>query len=518
MHVLNLNVFGELSPRQVHANLSTDPLVDMALARSEGQLASSGALVVRTGNRTGRSPKDRFIVTHPSVKSDIWWGPINQPLEPATFDRLVDKARVHCRDRELFVFDGWAGADLRYRLPVRVITETAWHSLFARTLFRRPTPAELQDFPSPFTVLHVGSLVLEPEHDGVPGRACIALDLARRLILIAGTHYAGEIKKAIFSTLNYLLPGRGVFPMHCAANIGPAGDTALFFGLSGTGKTTLSADPSRRLVGDDEHGWSNEGVFNFEGGCYAKTIRLSKAGEPQIWNAIRFGSVLENVTLDPRTGAVNFDDDSITENTRGTYPLEHIDNCEPSGQTEHPRHVVFLTCDAFGVLPPISRLTLEQACYHFLSGYTAKVAGTEAGITQPLATFSTCFGAPFMPLHPERYGEMLRQKLRQHGPEVWLVNTGWSGGPAGKSARMPLVHTRALLDAALSGQFDQVRYAVDPIFGLQVPIECPGVPSTILQPRNAWPDPGAYEAAARRLAELFDENFRSFATSTSTEG
>jgi phosphoenolpyruvate carboxykinase (ATP) len=306
--------------------------------------------------------------------------------------------------------------------------------------------------------------------------------------------------------------------MHCAANIGPAGDTALFFGLSGTGKTTLSADPSRRLVGDDEHGWSNEGVFNFEGGCYAKTIRLSKAGEPQIWNAIRFGSVLENVTLDPRTGAVNFDDDSITENTRGTYPLEHIDNCEPSGQTEHPRHVVFLTCDAFGVLPPISRLTLEQACYHFLSGYTAKVAGTEAGITQPLATFSTCFGAPFMPLHPERYGEMLRQKLRQHGPEVWLVNTGWSGGPAGKSARMPLVHTRALLDAALSGQFDQIRYAVDPIFGLQVPIECPGVPSTILQPRNAWPDPGAYEAAARRLAELFDENFRSFATSTSTEG
>jgi phosphoenolpyruvate carboxykinase (ATP) len=518
MSPVSLNVLGPLEPKQVHAHLTSDALVDIALARGEGVLASSGALAVRTGARTGRSPRDRFIVAHPSVEKQVWWGPINQPLDPAIFDRLMEQVRSHCQDRELFVFDGWAGADPRYRLAVRVISETAWHSLFARTLFLRPSAAELEAFEPQFTVLNASSMVIDPGSAGLPGTACIALDFPRRIILIAGTEYAGEIKKSIFSTLNYLLPDSGVFPMHCAANVGAAGDTALFFGLSGTGKTTLSADPERRLIGDDEHGWSDTGVFNFEGGCYAKTIRLSREGEPQIWNAIRSGSVLENVPVDPVTGLADYDDDSITENTRCTYPIDHIENCEPSGQGGHPQHVVFLTCDAFGVLPPISRLSHDQASCHFLSGYTAKVAGTETGVTQPQATFSTCFGAPFMPLHPERYGELLRARLRRHGAEVWLLNTGWSGGPAGKAPRMQLMHTRALLRAALAGQLAHVPYAADPVFGLQVPTVCPDVPPQILQPRKAWSDPAAYDAAARRLADLFDENLRTFTTRTSTEG
>jgi phosphoenolpyruvate carboxykinase (ATP) len=518
MSTRSLRGHGIITSGPVHWNLSSAELVERALLRGEGQLVDSGALVVRTGLRTGRSPKDRFLVRHPTVDSKIWWGPINQPLDAPVFDRLQAKAVAYCSDRELFVCDGFAGADPRYRLAVRIVTENAWQALFACTLFIRPTPAELDTFQPDFCLLHVGGMNVEPGGDGVPGTACIALDFARRSILIAGTQYAGELKKSIFSTLNYLLPARGVFPMHCAANIGPGGDTALFFGLSGTGKTTLSADPERRLIGDDEHGWSEEGVFNFEGGCYAKTIRLSREGEPQIWAAIRFGSVLENVVLHPQSRTPNFDDASVTENTRCTYPLRHIPNHEPSGRGGHPRNIVFLTCDAFGVLPPISRLSHEQAVYHFLSGYTAKVAGTEAGVTEPQATFSTCFGAPFMPLHPERYGAMLEEKLRRHGAEVWLLNTGWSGGPAGSAPRMSLMHTRALLRAALHNELDSVPYATDDHFGLQVPARCPGVPPEVLVPRNAWPDAAKYDAAAQRLVALFDANFQTFMTKASTEG
>jgi phosphoenolpyruvate carboxykinase (ATP) len=518
MSIGSLQGHGIATSGPVRWNLSPAELVERAVARDEGQLADSGALVVHTGARTGRSPKDRFIVQHPSIQGQIWWGPINQPLSPEVFARIRAKACRHCESRELFVCDGFAGADPRHRLAVRIITESAWHALFARTLFLRPSAEQLSNFAPSFTLLHVGSLTLDPVTDGVPGTACIALDFARGCILITGTQYAGEMKKAIFSTLNYLLPSRDVFPMHCAANIGPAGDTALFFGLSGTGKTTLSADPKRRLIGDDEHGWSDDGVFNFEGGCYAKTIRLSREGEPQIWNAIRFGSVLENVVLDPVTRQPDFHDASITENTRCTYPVTHIDGCELSGRGGHPRNVVFLTCDAFGVLPPISRLTHKQAAYHFLSGYTAKVAGTETGVVEPEATFSTCFGAPFMPLHPERYGSLLEAKLRRHGSEVWLVNTGWSGGPAGQAPRMKLSYTRAMLHAALTGALDAVPYATDAVFGLQVPARCPDVPTEVLVPRNAWKNPAEYDAAARRLLELFDANFQTFATKSSTEG
>ncbi len=509
---------GIVNPGRIHWNLAPAVLTEMALARSEGLLADNGAFVVRTGKRTGRSPKDRVVVAEPSTESQIWWGPVNRKYAPENFDRLLAKAETHTKGRELFVFEGWAGADPRYRLPVRVITEKAWHCLFARTLFRRPTPEELANFTPQFTVLNVGSMHADPKTDGTNNEVCVALNFAKQMVLIVGTEYAGEMKKSIFSVLNFLLPRQGVFPMHCSANIGAAGDTGLFFGLSGTGKTALSADPNRRLIGDDEHGWSDEGVFNFEGGCYAKTIRLSKQGEPQIWNAIRFGSVLENVVVDPRTRVPDFDDESITENTRATYPVEFIDNCELSGQGGHPANIMFLTCDAFGVLPPISRLDHEQAVFHFLSGYTAKVAGTEAGVTEPEATFSTCFGAPFLPLHPSRYGEMLKQKLKRHGSQVWLVNTGWSGGPAGQADRIKLSYTRAMLTAVLSGQLAKVAFAPDPIFGLHVPAECPGVPKEILQPRNAWKDPQAYDAKARQLAALFEENIKTYATKEATAG
>jgi phosphoenolpyruvate carboxykinase (ATP) len=443
---------------------------------------------------------------------------VNQPLSPAQFQHLFDKARAYVQGRELFVFDGWAGADPRYRLAVRVITEKAWHCLFARTLFRRPTADELAHFQPEFTVLSLGELHADPATDGTRNEVCVALGFERRLILIVGTIYAGEMKKSIFSVLNYRLPQQGVFPMHCAANIGPAGDTALFFGLSGTGKTTLSADPHRRLIGDDEHGWSDEGIFNLEGGCYAKTIRLSREGEPQIWNAIRFGSVLENVVVAPDTRQPDYHDHSITENTRATYPVEYIANCELSGRGGHPANILFLTCDAFGVLPPISKLNHEQAVFHFLSGYTAKVAGTEAGVTEPEATFSTCFGAPFLPLHPARYGEMLKEKLKRHGSQVWLVNTGWIGGSAGQVDRIKLSHTRAMVNAALSGQLAKAPYTTDPVFGLAVPQSCPNVPSEILRPRNAWKNPAEYEAKARRLGELFQENIKHFATKAASAG
>lgn len=493
----------------VWRNLSPAELIEMSIARGEGYLAANGALVVKTGSRTGRSPSDRFIVNDPQTDALIGWNKINQPLPAERYDRLKRRAQAYAQRRELFVFDGFAGADPRFSLPVRIITEKCWHSLFAHTLFRRPSPKDLLDFQPQMTLINLCGFKAIPEMDGTKTEACIAVHFGQREVLIVGTEYAGETKKSVFSYLNFILPAQDVFPMHCSANVGDKGDTALFFGLSGTGKTTLSADPRRRLIGDDEHGWSDQGIFNFEGGCYAKTIRLSKEGEPQIWNAIRFGSVLENVIVDPTTRLPNYDSDAITENTRVTYPVEFIENCELSGCASHPNNVVFLTCDAFGVLPPISRLDHEQAVEQFLLGYTAKVAGTEAGVTEPTATFSTCFGAPFMPLPAKRYAELLKQKLARHGSQVWLVNTGWSGGSATSGApRMKLAFTRAMLDAALSGALNGVEYAPDPIFRLSVPRHCPQVPEDILDARRSWRHPEQYDEAAQRLAGMFREQLQ----------
>ncbi|MFQ5692533.1 MAG: phosphoenolpyruvate carboxykinase (ATP), partial [Nitrospinota bacterium] len=483
----------------------------MAVARGEGYLAPTGALVARTDPFTGRTPKDKFTVREPGTEDDIWWGEINQPFEPDKFERLLAKVRAYLQQRDLFVFDGWVGADVNHRMGVRIVTEKAWHSLFARTLFIRPTYEELKTHKPQFTVINACEMYAEPEEDGTRTPTFIVVSFERRLAIIGGTHYAGEMKKSIFGILNYLLPQKGICPMHCSANMADDGSTALFFGLSGTGKTTLSADPDRRLIGDDEHGWTDDGIFNFEGGCYAKTIRLTREGEPQIWDAIRFGSVLENVIVDPHTREVDYDDATITENTRATYPVEHIDNCVIPGVGGHPKDVIFLTCDAFGVLPPISKLTIDQAVYYFLSGYTAKVAGTEAGLTEPQATFSTCFGAPFLALHPTRYAQMLRDKVTQHGSSVWLVNTGWIGGAAGTVPRMKLAHTRAMLTAALGRKLDDVGYAPDPVFGVLVPETCPDVPAKILKPANAWKDEKTYRAKARELAKRFEENFRNYA-------
>jgi phosphoenolpyruvate carboxykinase (ATP) len=499
------------NPGPIHANLSPADLIEHALRRGEGILADQGALVAATGKHTGRSPKDRYLVASPAVRDDIDWGRINQPMEPEAFERLHGKVRSYLQGRELFVQDGWACADPRYRLPARVVAEEAWHALFARCLLLRPSPQDLRRFQPGLTVLHAAGMQADPNTDGTRSETFIVLDLEARLVLIGGTRYAGEIKKSVFSVLNYCLPRQGVLPMHCSANIGPAGDTALFFGLSGTGKTTLSADPERRLIGDDEHGWSAHGIFNFEGGCYAKTIKLSRDGEPQIWNAIRFGSVLENVMLDPDTRRPDFDDDRLTENTRAAYPVEFIDGCELSGQGGHPRHILFLTCDTFGVLPPLSRLTPEQALYYFLSGYTAKVAGTERGVKEPEATFSTCFAAPFLPLPATTYADGLAERLRKHRAEVWLVNTGWTGGSFGEGRRIPLDVTRAMVRAVLSGQLDGVPCAPDPVFGLPIPAGCPGVPAALLQPRSTWSSASAYDARARRVVELFRANFQQYA-------
>ncbi len=509
--MIDLRGQGIINPGAIHANLSRATLVEHAVTRGEAILADTGALVAYTGTHTGRSPQDRYIVAESPSKDQVFWGAVNRPMEPGVFQRLLDKAHAYVQGRDLFVFDGWACADPRYRLPVRVLAEKAWHALFARCLLLRPSAQELPTFQPQFTVLHAAGLLADPQRDGTRSDVFILLSFERRTVLIGGTHYAGEIKKAVFSVLNYLLPQQGVLPMHCAANIGPGGDTALFFGLSGTGKTTLSADPHRRLIGDDEHGWSDDGVFNIEGGCYAKTIRLSRAGEPQIWNAIRFGAVLENVVLDPVTRLPDYDAERLTENTRAAYPIEYIDNAELSGRGGHPSNLVFLACDAFGVLPPVSRLTTEQVMYYFLSGYTAKVAGTETGVTDPQATFSTCFAAPFLPLDPARYAELLAAKLQVHGAVVWLVNTGWTGGGYGVGGRIKLVYTRAMVNAALGGLLAGVPFAPDPVFGVLVPQSCPGVPAELLQPRGTWKDPAEYDRQVRRLAGLFAKNFEKYA-------
>jgi len=501
---------GIARPGRLFANLSSAALVEHAISRREGALTSFGALTAFTGSRTGRSPKDKFTVRDAGVADQIDWS-ANQAMDPAVFTALRDRVRAYLSGRELYVFDGFTCANPRYRLPIRVVTEKAWHSLFARCLFLRPTLDQLKAFDPEWTVLHACDFRAEPARDGTKSEVCVAISFEQKMVVACGTHYAGEIKKAMFTVLNYLLPQKGVFPMHCSANIGAAGDVALFFGLSGTGKTTLSADPNRRLIGDDEHGWGDDGVFNIEGGCYAKTIKLSAAGEPQIWNAIRFGCVLENVPVDPLTRVPDYDSRAITENTRAAYPVDFIPNCELSGVGGHPANIFFLTCDAFGVLPPLARLSTDQVREYFLCGYTAKVAGTEAGVKEPTPEFSACFAKPFLPLPPMRYAAMLQKKLERHRATVWLVNTGWTGGPPGVGKRMSLDHTRALLKAALTGQLAAVAFAPDPIFGLALPASCPGVPATVLRPRDAWADKSAYDKAAKDLAGRFRAEFQKYA-------
>ncbi len=497
----------------IHANLEAAGLVSEALRRGEGRLSSSGAFVALTGSHTGRSVQDKFVADDPEVSGEVWWGKVNQKMDPAKFRGFAAKVRGWLGQRTvLFTQDLYAGADPAHRIRVRLVTTNAWHALFARNMFIRPARAELEGFQPDFTILHAPEYEADPAADGCRSSTCIALSFAQKLIVIAGTSYAGEIKKSIFTVMNWLLPARGAMPMHCSANVGRAGDVALFFGLSGTGKTTLSSDPERALIGDDEHGWSDTGVFNFEGGCYAKVIKLSRDAEPQIWDASqRFGAVLENVVADEH-GHLDLDDNRHTENTRACYPVEFIPGVMPGGQAGLPRNVVMLTADAFGVLPPIARLTPAQAMYHFLSGYTARVAGTEKGLgKEPVATFSTCFGAPFLPRHPEIYGKMLAERMARDGADCWLVNTGWSGGAYGTGSRMSIQHTRALLRAALDGSLANAEFERDPFFGLMMPKHVPGIPDGVLDPRAAWADTAAYDAQARQLVGLFEKNFETFA-------
>jgi len=495
---------------EVYWNLPPAELYEHALRGGEGTLADNGAIVCTTGKHTGRSPNDKFFVEEPSSRDEIWWGKVNAPISEGQFDLLHSHVIEHCRGRRLYVRDMYAGADKAACIPIRVITETAWHNLFAAQLFIRPAPGSTGGHDPQFTIINVPTCEADPGAHGTRSGTFIVIHLGKRLVLIGGTAYAGEIKKSIFTIMNYLLPMSGMLSMHCSASIGRGGDVALFFGLSGTGKTTLSADPERRLIGDDEHGWSDRGVFNIEGGCYAKCIKLSKEYEPQIYQAIRFGTVLENVVADGATRAIDFDSAAITENTRAAYPLEYIANAVIPSIGGHPNNIVFLTCDAFGVLPPIAKLTPDQTMYHFLSGYTAKVAGTEAGVKDPQATFSSCFGAPFLPLPPERYATMLGERLAAHHAHCWLVNTGWTGGGVGVGQRMNLRYTRAIVTAALSGKLNGVTYAKDPIFGLSIPQSCPDVPTDVLSPRSTWRDPSAYDAKAKHLAGLFSENFTKF--------
>ena len=496
----------------VRANLSAAELAALAVARGEARLSEHGALIVTTGAHTGRSVADKFVADDPMVRDEIAWGAINQRLDTAHFRTLRGRILAYLQGQELFVQDCHAGADPGQRIKVRVVTTGAWQALFARNMFIRPTEAELAGFVPDYVILHAPEFTAEPAMDGVRGGTAIALSFEARTILIAGTQYAGEIKKSIFTVMNWILPADGVLPMHCSANVGAAGDVALFFGLSGTGKTTLSSDPARRLIGDDEHGWGEDGVFNIEGGCYAKVIDLSAEAEPQIWAAShRFGAVLENVVADA-AGRLDLSCRTLTENTRSCYPIEAIANAERSGRAGQPRHVVMLTADAFGVLPPLSRLDPAQAMYHFLSGYTARVAGTESGLgREPQATFSACYGAPFLPRPPEVYGELLQALLRRHQVQCWLVNTGWTGGAYGTGQRMSITHTRALLSAALSGALDLVRFVREPYFGLMLPEHVPGVPDAVLNPSLAWADDAAYAAAARELAGRFERNFAHFA-------
>lgn len=496
------------SASEVLTNLSTPELIEHSIRNGEGMLAANGALVARTGKYTGRTPKDKYVVRDGLTENKVWWDN-NQAFSPEDFNNLLGKAKDFLKSRRVYVVDTFGGADPKHRIAVRFIVQKAWHALFVKQLLIRPTAEELQSFQPEWTVMDACEMVADPTADKTRSEAFIGLNFSEKTVLILGTQYAGEMKKSVFTIMNYLLPLKGVMSMHCSANIGDRGDTALFFGLSGTGKTTLSADPERHLIGDDEHGWTDEGVFNVEGGCYAKCIKLSKEGEPQIWNAIRFGSVLENVILD-HDRVPDYDDKSLTENTRCAYPVEFIDNAALPSIGGHPKNVIFLTADAFGVLPPVSRLTPEQAMYHFLNGYTAKVAGTEAGVTEPQATFSTCFGAPFLPLPPKVYAELLGEKIATHNAAVWLINTGWTGGPYGVGARMHLAYTRAIVHAVLNGDLLDVEYVKDPVFGLDVPKTCPSVPDSVLMPRDTWPDKTAYDKQAAKLFEMFENNYKKF--------
>ena len=503
---------------EIFWNLPTSRLYEKILTRGEGRLSHLGPIVVRTGHHTGRSALDKFIVEEPSTIKDIWWGVNNPPISRTYFDQLHQRMAMHLQTQDLYVQDCYAGADPEHRLPVRIITQYAWHSLFARNMFIQPSDEELKKHVPQFTVINAPHFHSSPAQDGTKSETFILLNFKKKLILIGGTSYAGEIKKSIFTVMNFLMPQKGILPMHCSANISPAGDTALFFGLSGTGKTTLSADASRTLIGDDEHGWSDNGIFNFEGGCYAKLIRLSPEAEPEIYSTTkRFGTILENVCLDSCARRVDLDDDTFTENTRGSYHISAIPNASRQGMGGHPKTIIFLSADAFGVLPPIAKLSKEQAMYHFISGYTARVAGTERGVTEPSPVFSACYGAPFMPMHPMRYAELLGKKLDLHGAQVWLINTGWTGGPYGVGSRMTIAHTRAMVNAALDGRLDNVPTVKEPFFGLSIPTHCPDVPDEVLNPSNTWPDPESYKAQARKLAGLFAKNFQQFAGQTTPE-
>jgi phosphoenolpyruvate carboxykinase (ATP) len=511
-HPLNLINYG-IQTRQVLHNAAPAKLYEDAVASDGAEITASGALATQSGEKTGRSPKNKRIVEHPESREDIWWGSVNMPITPPSF-RLIHRRAIdylNARGR-LYVVDGFAGWDPRYRLKFRVICSRPYHALFMHNMLIRPTPAELEEFGEPhYVIYNAGEFPADPQLPDVGSPTCVGLNFESGELVILGTQYAGEMKKGIFTIMNYLMPKQGVLSMHCSANEGPRGDVSLFFGLSGTGKTTLSTDPARSLIGDDEHCWSDQGIFNIEGGCYAKCIHLSGDKEPEIYNAIRFGAVLENTVQDPLTREVDYASAALTENTRASYPIEFISHAKVPCVGDHPRNIVFLTCDAFGVLPPVSRLTPVQAMYHFISGYTAKVAGTEVGVTDPEATFSACFGAAFLVWHPTKYAEMLAAKMNEHGSQAWLINTGWSGGPYGIGQRMRLSHTRAIIDAIHNGQLAKVPTVKDPVFGVAVPQRCPGCPEEILIPRNTWDQPDEYDAMARRLAARFQKNFSAYA-------
>ena len=514
--IKELEAQGLRNIREVFYNYGTPALYEQVVRRREGLLAHLGPIVVRTGYHTGRSPNDKFLVKEPSSEKNIWWGKVNKSMSEEQYNRLFAKMMAYIQGKDLYVEDCYVCADDKYRFPIRVITETAWHNLFARNMFRRYSDAsELEKHNPKFTVIQMPNFHANPQNDGTNSEVFVVINFNEKIVLIGGTSYAGEIKKSIFTILNYEMPKQNVMSMHCSANVGKRGDVALFFGLSGTGKTTLSADPTRKLIGDDEHGWSEDGVFNYEGGCYAKVIRLSEEAEPDIYETTRrFGTILENVQIDAQTRRIDLDDDTFTENTRAAYPISHINNIVEESKAGHPENVVMLTADAFGVLPPISKLTTAQAMYHFISGYTAKVAGTEKGVTEPKATFSTCFGAPFMVWHPTVYAKLLGEKIKKHKANCWLVNTGWTGGQYGVGSRMKIQYTRAMLNAALDGKLDKVEYETDPFFNLQIPKSCDGIPSEVLNPKNTWKDKKAYDEMAKKLAGMFVNNFKEYESDT----
>lgn len=502
---------------KVYWNLAPAELVEIEIKEGRGNLTSTGAFLPNNAFSTGRSPFDKYTVEEPESKDNIWWGKVNVPVKEEIFDALHKQIVEYLSDKDIFVLDTCVGADPDHRMPLRVVNEYGWANLFAHQVFVNPTPEEQANAVPEFTVLQAPGCTADAEKYGLNSGTFVIVNFAKRMVIIGGTSYAGEIKKSIFSVMNYLLPLKGVLSMHCSANVSEDGNSAIFFGLSGTGKTTLSADPNRGLIGDDEHGWTEKGIFNFEGGCYAKCINLSKEFEPQIYNAIRFGAILENLVMDEKTRELDYDDGSITENTRAAYPLTNIDNAILPSVCEHPKNIIFLTCDAFGVLPPVARLNPSQAMYHFISGYTAKVAGTERGVTEPQATFSACFGAPFLPLHPTRYAELLADKMKQHGATLWLINTGWSGGPYGVGKRMRIDHTRAIVHAALDGALENVEFEKFPIFEFEIPKQCPGVPNDVLNPKNTWDNKDAYDEKAKFLAQMFNDNFEKFKDGASQE-